>query len=378
MKTKYIRIFLLILLLWPKDAASAEANGSSLSTETELSLFQEALTKLQNSRLEPVPLLPVIQQAIRCMLRQVDSFSDYLLPGEYAAYKSSLDSRFGGVGMDISTDLSGQIICIPYPKGPAARAGVRYGDTLRAVNGHNITPGESLFLVGAKIRGQAGTRVLLTLQAASNPPRKVTIVLEEVQFRSVIYEEVAPLQVIRILRFTAETADELKKVLSNKLTGRARIIDLRGNIGGDLFSAIDAAALFLKSGARIVDLKTRQGNQTFVAHRDPVDQTSPLFLWQDGQTASAAEVFIAALTQNRRAVSMGKTSYGKGVTQRFIDLTDGSALLITYGALIPPGGASFHQKGLTPTYALPGDAAVADDQQAYVAKVKELLRLQKP
>lgn len=377
MRLKLAIPLLLLVFLWPNAAVSAGTEGSSWTSDNDMLLFYEALTRLQTNRLEPMPSRQVVQQAIRCSVKQLDRFSDYLSPEEYRAYKASLNSRYAGVGMELSVGLSGRIVCIPYPKGPAERAGIGYGDVLIAVNGQSVA-GESLFLVGARIRGEAGARVSLTVQKATGPPREIAMVLEPFQFQSVLCDDAGPVPVIRIVRFTAETAQELKDAVLKRVVGRSKVIDLRGNTGGDLFAAVDAAALFLKTGSKIVELKTRQGNQAYWARRDPLDEKSPLFLWQDDQTASAAEVFIAALTQNRRAVSIGRPSYGKGVAQRFVDLTDGSALFLTYGVLYPPGGTSFHQQGLNPTYTPAPESGAPEEQSAYMSRVKDLLTVRKP
>jgi carboxyl-terminal processing protease len=97
-----------------------------------------------------------------------------------------------------------------------------------------------------------------------------------------------------------------------------------------------------------------------------------LYIWQDENTASAAEVFIAGLTQNKRALSLGTQSFGKGLAQRVVELTDGSALFITYGKLIPPSGRSFHEMGLKADYPLSAGSAVFD--AAYRAMLRRVLR----
>ena len=91
-----------------------------------------------------------------------------------------------------------------------------------------------------------------------------------------------------------------------------------------------------------------------------------MYLWQDEATASAAEVFIAALTENDRAVSIGKTTFGKGTVQDIIELSDGSAMVLTTGRLETPRGVSYDGSGLAPTYTVSGDTTM------YLTKVEEL------
>ena len=97
-----------------------------------------------------------------------------------------------------------------------------------------------------------------------------------------------------------------------------------------------------------MDLKTNKATRSYLAQDEPLDKDSQVILWQDQQTASAAEVFIAALTQNKRAVSLGRRSFGKGVAQRIIRMSDGAALILTHALILPPKGRSYHGTGLEP------------------------------
>jgi carboxyl-terminal processing protease len=331
-------------------------------------LFYDAASKIEAISLDPVPLHEMVPKALRAYLKKTDPFSDYLTREEYAAFKvSSSDSRYAGVGMDIGEDRSGRIVCIPYSGSPAERGGVFYGDTLAAVDGRPVE-GQSVFAVGRSIRGPVGTKTALTLRDPSGKTREVTVIRGPIRFQSVQLQSHPSLSVIRIMRFTPHTPQELRDVLPAVTRGKSPVVvDLRGNTGGDLFAAIDCSALFLDSGAKIVEVKTRKGAQWYSGKQLPVDRTSKLYLWQDGQTASAAEVFIAALVQNGRAVSIGQKSFGKGISQRFEELMDGSALLLTYASILPPNGVSFHGEGLEPGYAtiptpgsIQGDSAYRD------------------
>jgi carboxyl-terminal processing protease len=151
----------------------------------------------------------------------------------------------------------------------------------------------------------------------------------------------------------------------------ALVIDLRGNPGGSLYSAIDAAKLFLAPNQSVVSLQTRNGIETYRKESSTPPIPVRLYLWQDKYTASAAEVFIAALTYNQRAVSIGKKTFGKGTVQDIVELQDGSVLYLTTGILLTPAGTLYHQKGLTPTYPL--EMATARTEN-YLAQVRVLLR----
>ena len=110
--------------------------------------------------------------------------------------------------------------------------------------------------------------------------------------------------------------------------------------------------LFVPQGRPLATLATRAGRRDYTASVAPLFARQPLVLWQDGDTASAAEVFIGALTGNARAASLGTTTYGKATRQTFFPLPDGSALLLTDARVQAPGGVSFEGRGLPPTRAL--------------------------
>ena len=367
--TGLICLLLFFNLAW----AAGNRTDHGWTDNQSMLLFYEALTTMENTALHPEPLQSMVHRAIEAAVRGNDPFADFLSPQEFAAFqRSSSYAGQAGVGMDIAEDSSGNILCIPYPQGPAASAGVRYGDVLYRVDGREVA-GMSVYVCGSLLRGPAGTTVRLDLHRAQGKRESRVITREEIRFSSVYVHRLGGLQVITILRFTPRTRDELKAVLTEQSPGtQGWIVDLRGNTGGDLFAAVDCAALFLPLGRTIIKVQTRADTQSFAVTRPPVDASTRLCLWQDGQTASAAEVFVAALTQNQRAVSLGRSSFGKGVTQRVVPLSDGSALVVTYARLIPPNGRSFHRVGLDPTHKLTPAGGPLFEHDPYVQKTEEV------
>jgi carboxyl-terminal processing protease len=337
-------------------------------------LFYEALTQIQANALDPDPPMAVVRTSLREYLKQADPFAEYLTPEEFAAFSlSGTDARYSGIGMDIAGEPSGRIICIPYPGGPAARAGIVYGDALMAVDGAAVA-GQSTYRVGLNIRGAEGAPVRLTLRGRGRMPRTVAVVRTQVRSQSVFTVLRGPYSVIRILKFTRDTPRELKPALAAANPGGSRIIDLRGNMGGDLYAAVACASLLLSQGSPIVAVKTREGVKRHSAGPGPTDLASRLFLWQDARTASAAEVFISALVQNGRGVSIGRTSFGKGVAQRVIELMDRSAMILTYAELTPPSGRSYHGAGLAPMVPLPPETPGSRTWDGYVEKTRQLIQ----
>jgi carboxyl-terminal processing protease len=340
------------------------------TAEDSMLLYFEAITQIRKRGLQRLTTQEIVRQTLQVYLRSVDPFSDYLSPEEYKQLKDAQQQHYAGVGMELHRDAAGRTVCTPYAQGPAMRAGITTGDILEAVDGRSVI-GRSLLAVSAQIRGKRGTKVRLTITTATGKSRAIVIERADMQVHSVQVEQPELLPIIRIVTFTKSTAQELQESLVHFAKAPALILDLRGNPGGALYSAIDAAKLFLTPGQTIVGIQTQDNLEVHRQELATEYRTVPLYLWQDAQTASAAEVFIAALTQNKRAVSIGNKTFGKGIVQDVIELTDGSALYLTTGMLQTPDGTLYHKKGLEPTYPLEMPAKGED----YLAKVTAL-RLQ--
>ncbi|MGH9959998.1 MAG: S41 family peptidase, partial [Pyrinomonadaceae bacterium] len=175
--------------------------------------------------------------------------------------------------------------------------------------------------------------------------------------------------VIRIHTLTPSTKGKLAAFVEDWPEDRPAIIDLRGNRGGDLHAAIDSAQIFLPAGARIVSV-TGRSTKHYQSKHTALNSETPIYLWQDEATASAAEVFIAALTQNHRAVSIGKQTFGKGTKQDVIELSDGSALVLTTGHLLTPDGTRYDGQGISPTHRL---SERVSGTERYLSSVQSLM-----
>jgi carboxyl-terminal processing protease len=339
-------------------------------TDDNIRLYLEAVLQIRKQMMPPLQSVQIVRDTLKAYLRSLDPFSDYLSPEEYKQYKLFQQTHYAGVGMEIEQDQAGRIVCFPYPESPAMQAGIETGDILEAVDGGS-TAGLSSFAVGMKIRGQEGTEVWLRVSKVHGRPKDIKIMRTSWEAKSVLVEPHGSLPIVRLLTFTNKTPQELQNAFATLLSAPTIVLDLRSNPGGSLFGAINSAKLFLAHGQKIVSLQTQEGVKEYLNDLSPVvPLAATLYLWQDGQTASAAEVFIAALSQNQRAVAIGKTSFGKGTVQDLITLSDGSALRLTTGYLQTPDGTVYHKDGLNPTYPLGLTPAKTAD---YLEKVAALM-----
>lgn len=316
----------------------------------------------------------IVAESLKAYLAEKDPFSDFLTPEEYAKFKQIGDRSYAGIGLEIERQRDGDTICYPFPKGPADLAGIKPGEGLVAIDGIP-TRGKSLPALAALATGRVGTRVAVEIVSREGVHRQLTITRSSIDAKSLSEHSYESARTIRLLTFTPNTKQELDYLISNWSKTNPIIIDLRGCGGGDFHAAIDAAMLFVKRGEPIVSISGRGGTRSYASTigREPPGQR--VFLWQDESTASAAEVFIAALTENGRATSIGRTSAGKGTRQDIIELSGGAALILTTGYLLTPRGVKFDGHGLRPTYHISREGTNA---MAYLKIVNALTGVAEP
>lgn len=311
------------------------------------------------------------EQLAALYIAQYDPYAKIYSADQYHAFQQSFSTIFGGVQMEIQALDNGKIICHPSLGGAAAKAGINEADQLLAIDGVAVT-GMEIHIIGMNIRGQPDTNVQLTVQTDGQPPREVSLTRNLTRARSVWHEKLGPHPTCRIHSFTNQTPYELRRCVT-KLAGMPfLLLDLRGNPGGDLDAAIEAAAIFLPKGREIATIISKNSTVVRSSENEHPFRSPSLILLQDGHTASAAEVFIAALTQNQEAISLGARSFGKGVTQKFIEFTDGSAILLSYARLLPPGKTPYHGKGLAPTITIATPSPL-EESSSLLARLDRIL-----
>jgi carboxyl-terminal processing protease len=244
---------------------------------------------------------------------------------------------------------------------PAYRAGLRPGDRITKI-GDTSVAGMSLEQVVAKVRGEPGTRVsLAVLREGQGEPKVITLMRETIQGRSVESSVIEPgYAYIRLTQFQAHTGEMMAKDVRRLLDQREGriagvVLDLRGNPGGMLSSAIGVAAAFLSPEAPVVITEGAgsDSNMRLYARRpdylgdDDADyleglpaavKTLPIVVLVNGESASAAEIVAGALQDNKRAIIVGTKTYGKGSIQTVIPFGDGTGMELTTAYYYTPGG----------------------------------------
>ena len=279
-----------------------------------------------------------------------DPYTVYYDEESTREFMKSISGEFGGIGATVSKKADEDEILISevYEESPAEQAGLKAGDVLIQADGHAVS-GQDLDTVVSWISGEPGTDVELRISRAGEE-MDVTVTRDVIETKTVEYEmKEDGIGYIRVEEFDKVTYDQFKAALDD-LEGQGMnslIIDLRGNPGGQLTTVTDMLKLFLPEGV-IVSTKDKYGNTDEITCDGDHEFKKPLAVLVDGHSASASEIFSAAIQDYDVGTIVGTQTYGKGVVQQTIDLGDGTCMKITISEYYTPSGRSINGIGVTP------------------------------
>ena len=279
-----------------------------------------------------------------------DPYTTYYDEEATREFMKSISGEFGGIGATVlkKADEDEIMISEVYEESPAERAGLKAGDVLIQADGHAVS-GQDLDTVVSWISGEPGTDVELRI-LRDGEEMDVTVTRDIIETQTVEYEmKEDGIGYIRVEEFDKVTYDQFKAALDD-LEGQGMdslIIDLRGNPGGQLTTVTDMLKLFLPEGM-IVSTKDKYGNTDEITCDGDHEFKKPLAVLVDGNSASASEIFSAAIQDYGVGTIVGTQTYGKGVVQQTIDLGDGTCMKVTISEYYTPSGRSINGTGVTP------------------------------
>jgi carboxyl-terminal processing protease len=333
-------------------------SADSQETYKGLKIFTDVIELIEKNYVDPVDTKTLIIKGIQGMVQSLDPHSALLPPEAFKELKMDTQSEFGGIGIVITMQKGVLTVISPIEGTPAYRAGVMAGDIIIKVDGKS-TKDMQLWEAVKLMRGPKGTKVTITVvRESEKKPLTFSLIRDLIPLESVRSMMLRPgYGYVWITNFRENTAQDLEAALTkmeSKAALKGLILDLRDNPGGLLNQSVDVADLFLESGD-IVSIKGRRPANTkiFHAHPNKVHRRYPIVVLINGGSASASEIVAGALQDQKRALLVGTTSFGKGSVQTVETLRDGYGLKFTIARYYTPSGRSIQAEGIHPDIMVP-------------------------
>jgi carboxyl-terminal processing protease len=313
----------------------------------------EAIGDVHDTYYRQIPKSALANDAIAGVVARLDDrFSNYFSPSEYRQFKQAQNSEFSGIGVQVTQDPKGLRVEVVYDGSPASRAGIQDGDVIVEAAGKSLA-GLNQNASTALIKGPPGSDILIGWlhdgRRVTKTLTRNTVSVPVVASRTQQAPEGCKVGVVKLSTFSSGAHAEVYSALK-KLQGegsKAYVLDLRDNGGGLVSEAQLVASAFLKGGVVVITRGRAVPEQVLRATGDPVIPDAPLVVLVDHGTASASEIVTGALQDRKRAEVVGTRTFGKGVFQQVIELSNGGALDITAGQYFTPSGRNLGGRGVT-------------------------------
>jgi len=348
---------------------------------TQIELFSYALTTVQAAYVEEPSSKDLIYGSLKGMLGSLDPHSQFLSPEDFKGLKTETEGKFGGLGIEISIRDNLLTVISPIEDTPAWKAGIKPLDKIVKIDNES-TKDIALSEAVKKLRGEPGSKVSLTLfRESEGKVLEMTITREIIHIHDVKDVMILDDQIgyIRLTEFREDSHKEFKKALESlKEKGAdSLILDLRNNPGGLLNVAIEITEEFLPDGQVIVSTKSRNPSQNNISrssNKNGAFLSWPMAVLINEGSASGSEILAGALKDNKRAITIGTKSFGKGSVQSVIPLPDGAGLKLTTSKYYTPSDISIHGIGIQPDILIEqrNGNTVVDEKTAEAKKVEEI------
>lgn len=327
--------------------AAAQAASNKTEIKQNLNIFNSLYKELQTNYVDSIDATKSIRNAIDAMLGQIDPYTEYYPEDELDNLRVLSTGEYSGIGSVIMQRNGRVELSEPQWNSPARKAGLRFGDRIVAIDGDTLPKGYTTQQASARLKGQAGSKVRLTIERpyVADSILDFEITRGQIRTNSVPYYGIVrdSIGYIRLTTFDTNSASEVKNaVVALKKDPRLRaiVLDLRDNGGGLLESATQIVGLFVSKGTEVVRTRYRGKNneKIYKTTQQPVDTDIPLAVLINENTASSSEIVAGALQDLDRAIVVGNRSYGKGLVQSSRPLPYNGLLKVTVARYYIPSG----------------------------------------
>jgi len=356
----------------------AKRDGQNALPFDDLRLFTEIFARIKNDYVKEVDDKQLLEQAIGGMVSGLDPHSAFLNEESFKDMQIGTTGQFGGLGIEVSMEDGFVKVISPIDDTPAQRAGVRAGDLVIRLDDKSVK-GMSLGDAVKVMRGKPGTSITLTIvREGEDKPLKIEIIRAVIKVQSVKSRVLDKnLGYIRISQFQSKTGDDLIKKI-NKLRDdmggdlRGLVLDLRNNPGGVLSAAVSVSDAFVEKGLIVyTEGRSRESEIRFNATPGDILSGAPLVVLVNSGSASASEIVAGALQDHKRAIIMGKKTFGKGSVQTIIPMPNNTAVKLTTALYYTPNGRSIQAEGIEPDIVLENVKVTSRGKEPVVSRLKE-------
>ena len=353
--TSQIRLPLLIALsiaggIWI-GATFAEPKGSQNDLRAALYKLQEIMTYINRDYVDSVNTNELVEFGITKMLEKLDPHSSYIPAKDASLAQSQLEGEFDGIGVEFGIIRDTIYVVAPLTGGPSEALGIQSGDQIISVDGKTVAGiGITNRDVFDYLRGPSGSKVAVEIKRKNAPSLiKYSITRAKIPQYSINATYMVDKEVgyIKVTRFAATTYDEFRKSIADlQAKGMKKlIIDLQGNPGGYMGAAIYMVDELLGGRDLIVSQvgKVSQYNSKAYASKPGIFEEGSVIILINEGSASASEIMAGAIQDNDRGLLVGRRSFGKGLVQMPIDLSDGAELRLTIARYFTPSGRSIQK-----------------------------------
>lgn len=371
---KRIWVFAMVLLLLCSNFSYADQSIDSFKDlNNSIDFLKNIILYIEERYVGDVSEEELIEGAYKGVFSALDPYSRYLNPEDYEDFKLQISGSYSGIGAMVGIENGQIVVSTPIEGSPAAKAGIKTGDVISAVD-DIVTQDNSLEKVVNMLLGKPGTKVKLTIQRKGLEEPLIFNITRQIITLSPVNSQILENNIgyIQIVEFNTGAGTKLEKALQefNEKKVKGIILDLRNNPGGSIQEAVDIADFFIPKGAVVHIVDSSKNKETYLSRKDTMNK--PLAVLINAGSASASEIVAGAIQDTKSGTIIGMQSYGKGSVQDIIAIRNGGAIKLTIAKYLTPNGRMIDGTGIKPDIILKNPEQVdLDGLSRFVPMIEE-------